>query len=460
MTGALVLLLVGLLVLAGLIAANGYFVAQEFAYMSVDRARLASRARSGDAAAGRALKVTKRTSFMLSGAQLGITATGLLVGELVEPLVGQSIATLLGGVGVPPAVSISVVTVLVLALATVAQMIFGELYPKNLAIANPEPLARRLSRSTLIYLGALGWLITIFDHAANLLLKLLRIEPVHDLDSSVTADELKRAVADSRESGDLPPDLSLLIDRVLDFPEQDVEHAMVPRAQVDSVPETTTIGELRELMASAHTRYPVVDEEGYPVGVVHLVDVLRHEDAAPVTTIMREPLVVPALMPLPEALAQLTETRRQLACVIDEYGGFDGVLTIEDLAEEFVGEITDEHDEEPAPGVVGEGEGRWRASGDVHLDEIVRVIGHEVPAGDYETLNGLLLAHRGTLAEPGDTCRVPLPDDPADLASEHIVHRALDLEVLSLSRHVPEELRVRLVEGEQLGEDDHEEAKD
>lgn len=422
--------------------------------MSVDRARLASRARSGDAAAGRALKVTKRTSFMLSGAQLGITATGLLVGELVEPLVGRSIATLIGGVGVPPAVSISVVTVLVLALATVAQMIFGELYPKNLAIANPEPLARRLSRSTLIYLGALGWLITIFDHAANLLLKLLRIEPVHDLDSSVTADELKRAVADSRESGDLPPDLSLLIDRVLDFPEQDVEHAMVPLAQVDSVPETSTVGELRELMASAHTRYPVVDEEGYPVGVVHLVDVLQNgSDEEAVTTIMREPFVVPALMPLPEALSQLTSNRRHLACVIDEYGGFAGVLTVEDLAEELVGEITDEHDEDQAPGVVDEGEGRWRASGDVHLDEVVRVIGHEVPPGDYETLNGLLLAHRGTLAEAGDTCRVLLPDDPADLASEHPVHRALDLEVISLSRHVPEELRIRLVEGDELGDE-------
>ena len=459
MIAATLTLLLGIVVLLSIIAANGYFVAQEFAYMSVDRARLSARAEAGDAAAQRALKVTRRTSFMLSGAQLGITVTGLLVGELAEPLVGRAIGTLLGGVGVPAAVSISVGTILVLAIATVVQMIFGELYPKNLAIAAPEPLARRLARSTLIYLGAFGWLITFFDHAANALLKLLRIEPVHDLDTSVTADELKQAVAESRESGDLPDDLSLLIDRILDFPDQDVEHAMIPRAQVDAVPTDTTAGELRTLMSEAHTRYPVIDEEGFPIGVVHLVDVLRTADEEVAGDIMREPLVVPALMPLPEALSQMTARRQPLACVIDEYGGFDGVLTIEDLAEEVVGEITDEHDEDgAAPGMVAERDGVWTASGDVHLDEVARTIGHDVPEGDYETLAGLLIAHLGTLAAPGETTRIPLPSDPADLASEHPMRRHLDLEVLEIARHVPSELRLVLVEDTEASDEERSEA--
>lgn len=443
---ATISLLLGVVVLLSIIAANGYFVAQEFAFMSVDRARLAAQAEAGDVGAQRALKVTKRTSFMLSGAQLGITVTGLLIGELAEPLVGSAIGTLLGGVGVPEALSILVGTVLVLALATIVQMIFGELYPKNLAIATPEPLARRLARSTLVYLGAFGWLITIFDHSANAVLRLLRIEPVHDLDTSVTAEELKQAVAESRETGDLPDDLSLLIDRILDFPEQDVEHAMIPRARVDAVPGDTTIGDLRTLMSSAHTRYPVIDEEGFPVGVVHLVDVLHHDDAEPVSAIMREPLVLPALMRLPDALAQLTSRREHLACVIDEHGGFDGVLTIEDLAEEVVGEITDEHDEDRAPGMVPQADGVWTAGGDVHLDEVVRTIGHDVPEGDVETVAGLVIAHLGRLAESGETVRVPLPDDPADLASEHPQRRFLDLEVRALARYVPSELRMTLVE--------------
>lgn len=144
MIEAVLTLLLGIIVILAIIAANGYFVAQEFAYMSVDRASLGARAAAGDKAAQRALKVTRRTSFMLSGAQLGITVTGLLIGYVAEPLVGESLGVLLGGAGVPAALSISVGTVSALVVAAVVQMIFGELYPKNLAIANAEPLAALL----------------------------------------------------------------------------------------------------------------------------------------------------------------------------------------------------------------------------------------------------------------------------------------------------------------------------
>ncbi|HET8957776.1 MAG TPA: CNNM domain-containing protein, partial [Microcella sp.] len=202
MTETVILLLVGIVVILVIIAANGYFVAQEFAYMSVDRNRLNALAADGDKAAARALKVTKRTSFMLSGAQLGITVTGLLVGYVAEPLVGESLGVLLGGVGVPAGISVAVGTVGVLVVATVVQMIFGELFPKNLAIAIPEPMSRFLARSTNFYLAAFGWLISIFDAAANAFLRLLRIEPVHDLDSSASADDLEHIIEDSRESGD------------------------------------------------------------------------------------------------------------------------------------------------------------------------------------------------------------------------------------------------------------------
>ena len=273
MIEALLTILIGTLIILAIIAVNGYFVAQEFAYMAVDRTRLAARAAEGDAASERALKVTKRTSFMLSGAQLGITVTGLLIGFVAEPFVGRSLGELLGGTGIPPEVGITVGTVLALLVATVVQMIFGELYPKNLAIANAEPMARRLARSTLVYLTVFGWLIGFFDKAANLFLRALRIEPVHDLDVSVSADDLPHIISDSRDSGDLPHELSLMMDRILDFPLRDVEHAMIPRSQVDWLDPDTTLGELRELMANGHTRYPIIEEDT-PVGVVHLADVL------------------------------------------------------------------------------------------------------------------------------------------------------------------------------------------
>jgi len=445
---AIVSLLVGIVVILVIIAANGYFVAQEFAYMSVDRVRLAARAADGDKAAERALAVTKRNSFMLSGAQLGITITGLLVGYVAEPLVGESLGQLLGGVGVPAAVSITIGTVLALVVATVVQMIFGELFPKNLAIANAEPLARWLARSTTIYLAVFGWLITVFDASANLLLKALRIEPVHDVDSSATAVDLERIIGDSRTSGDLPEELSLMLDRILDFPQQDVEHAMIPRSQVDIARPGTTLAEIRELMATAHTRYPVIGEDEQPLGVIHLTDVLetRLDGDTPVSELMRPTIVLPTLMRLPDALTQLTSTRNELACVIDEYGGFAGVLTLEDLAEEVIGEITDEHDQDVSELVVPDGDDIWLMDGDVHVDEVERAVGHDLPRGDYETIAGLLIAARGELPAAGDTVTVELPIDGADLVEDHPPTRHLEVDVLEVDRHVPSEVRVRLIE--------------
>ncbi|RRW10590.1 HlyC/CorC family transporter [Stutzerimonas stutzeri] len=442
-------LLFGSLVILAIIAANGYFVAQEFAYMAVDRTRLAVLAADGDASAKRALEVTKRTSFMLSGAQLGITVTGLMVGFVAEPLVGQSLGVLLGGVGIPSGVGVTVGTLLALVVATIIQMIFGELYPKNLAIANADPLARGLARSTLIYLTVFGWLIGFFDKSANLFLRLLRIEPVHDLDVSVSADDLPRIISDSRDSGDLPVELSLMLDRILDFPQQDVEHAMIPRSQVDWLTPETTLLKLRELMASGHTRYPVIHEDT-PVGVVHLTDVLLRllagdtEDT--VESVMRPATVMPTLMALPDALAELIQTNNQLACVIDEYGSFVGVLTLEDLAEEIVGEITDEHDEDNADPLMPGGDGIWIMDGDVHLDEVERALGYDLPREEVETIAGLLIAELGALPSEGDIVTITLPDDPSELVSDLPVERQLVIEVLRVERYVPTQVRVTLVE--------------
>ncbi|MBM7579967.1 hemolysin family protein [Jeotgalibacillus terrae] len=439
MLTATLTLLLGIIVILAIIAANGYFVTQEFAYMSVDRSRLRAMAEQGDAAAERALSVTERTSFMLSGAQLGITVTGLLIGYVAEPLVGESLSVLLDGAGVPAAVSISVGTVLALAVSTIVQMIFGELYPKNLAIAKAEPLARNLARSTNIYLMIFGWLIKFFDQSANKFLKLLRIEPVHDLDSSANARDLEYIVADSRDSGDLPKDLSILLDRILDFPQRNVEHAMTPRARANIVEPDITIGEVRSLMAKEHTRYPVVNSDDEPIGVVHLVDILSSSvnENDPVTTIMRPPLVVPTLMSLTEAQLQMSESKDDLACVIDEYGGFTGILTIEDLAEEVVGEISDEHDSEEGEVVEPEGEDSWQMSGDVHLDEAEREIGYQLPRGDFETIAGLLIANSGKLPDVNEEVTVELPEDPADLVEDEPVKRYLIAQIIEVDKWVP-----------------------
>lgn len=440
-------LLLGVVVVLVITAATGYFVAQEFAYMAVDRSQLTARA-AGDAAAKRALAVTRRTSFMLSGAQLGITLTGLLVGYVAEPLIGRSLGTLLGGVGIPSAVSIGIGAVLALLFSTIVQMLFGELFPKNLAIARAEPVARRLAGSTVVYLKVFGGLIWVFDQASNLLLRALKIEPVHDVEHAVTARDLEHIVEDSRESGDLPVELSMMLDRILDFPRRDVEHAMISRSRVDTVEHDDTLGSLREAMAHGHSRYPVLAAGSDDVvGVVHLADLLTttEPDDAPVTTIARPPLVVSTLTALPDVLRQLGETRNQLACVVDEYGGFAGVITVEDLAEELVGEITDEHDEEASPQYEPvQGDGVWEMPGDVHVDEVERALGVDLPRGDYETIAGLVIAAHGGLPEEGARLLIELPPDPADLVHEdEPAPRSLQVEVLAVDRHVPS--RVRLV---------------
>lgn len=442
-------LLLGLLVVLVITAATGYFVAQEFSYMAVDRSRLKARAATGDASAKRALAVTQRTSFMLSGAQLGITVTALVVGFVAEPLIGASLGEALGGVGVPTGVGVAVGTVLALLLSTFLQMIFGELFPKNLAIARPEPVAVALATSTTVYLRLFGWLIWVFDQASNLLLKAVRIEPVHDVEHSATVRDLEHIVADSRVSGDLPEELSVLLDRILDFPEQDVQHAMISRPRVDVVRPDETLDATWQRMSTGHSRYPVLDDHDQVVGVVHLQDVLAapRRDGVPVTSLSRDPLLVPTTMSLPDALAILTDTRNQMACVLDEYGGFAGVLTIEDLAEELVGEITDEHDPaELSP--VAERAGSWVMTGEVPIDEVERTIDRQLPEGDYETLAGLSIAEHGSLPPVGATIRVELPLDLADLGeADDPVPQFLRLEVLEVERHVPSRLRVELQGG-------------
>lgn len=442
--------LLGLLVVLVITAATGYFVAQEFSYMAVDRSRLKARAAEGDAGATRALNVTRRTSFMLSGAQLGITVTALLVGFVAEPFIGQALGEGLGGVGVPTAVGVGVGTILALLFSTVVQMIFGELFPKNLAIARPEPLAIGLARSTNVYLATFGWLIHVFDRASNALLRALRIEPVHDVEHSATMRDLEHIVAESRESGDLPEELSVLLDRILDFPERDVEHAMIPRAHVDVVRPEDPLAEVRSMMGDGHSRYPVIDEDEAICGVVHLQDVLEggYPDGARAGAMAREAALVPTSMVLPDALRLLARTHNQLACVVDEYGGFAGIITLEDLAEELVGEIADEHDEDQdVPEPEQEDDGIWVMAGAVHIDEVERAVGADLPRGDYETIAGLVIAEHGALPEVGTRIAVQLPIDPGDLAlRESPGAPVMNVEVMAVERHVPAMVRVTLDE--------------
>ncbi len=454
-------LLFGVSVVMLITVATGYFVAQEFGFMAVDRSRLKAAAAAGDGASKRALAVTRRTSFMLSGAQLGITVTGLLVGYVAEPLIGSALGDVVSGAGVSTAAGLAIGTLAALAFSTFVQMLFGEFFPKNLAIARPEPVARWLARSTLIYLKAFGWVISVFDRASNLLLRVLGIEPVHDIEHSATARDLEHIVAESRQSGDLAPDLSLLLDRILDFPRRDAEHAMIPQSRVDVVGDDLPAAEIRLLMKNR-----ALALSGPRRGGPHPRDRPadrrdgRARSRGPARELMQPAVVLPTLMALPDALKEMTTNKAQLACVVDEFGGLAGVLTQEDLAEELVGEITDEHDAELPEHVTAVADDAWLVLGDFHLDEVERTLDCQLPEGDYETIMGLVISAHGALPPVGAVVEIELPPDSADLAFEgDTAPGTLRAEVIEIENHVPASIRLELTRPERSGDDNGEDGE-
>ncbi|MEV6811860.1 hemolysin family protein [Micromonospora sp. NPDC051296] len=443
------LILVGLLLIIVLTVLTGYFVAQEFGYVAVDRGKLKQRAAEGDQASARALEVTGRLSFMLSGAQLGITVTALLVGYAAEPYLGAGLAELFGVAGVSTGVSLPLSVALALVIATVVQMVLGELAPKNLAIARPEAVARALSRSTLIYLAIAGPVIKLFDRAAVRLLRRIGIEPIEELPSGATPEDLEQIIAESRLEGHLDAEMSTLLDRGLDFRELTAGEAMVPRVDVHTVRADEPISRVVELLDTGRSRFPVRGAEGVDdlVGVIGIADVLRVPPAerasTPVSTVAVPPLLVPETLPLPTVLDRLRSGHRQLACVVDEYGGFAGVITLEDIAEELVGPIRDE-DDPPERAPARQDDGSWVVPARWRIDEVADSTGIALPEHpEYDTLSGLVMRELGRVPEVGDRLEITLP---ADGDHNEVLPRAL-VEVLAVDRHVADSVRLQVTGG-------------
>jgi len=444
------LIVMGLALIVILTAVTGYFVTQEFAYVAVDRGRLRSLADTGDRAAGRALRVTERLSFALSGAQLGITVTVLLVGYVAEPYLGQGLAELLESAGVPSEASLPASIAVTLLLSTMVQMVLGELAPKNWAIARPEGLARALSRSTLIYLAVAGPVIRVFDAAANRLLRRVGIEPVEELPHGATIQELDRIVAASTAEGHLDEDTSRLLVQGLDFRTRTASEVMTPRVDLVTVRADDPATRVVELLDTGHSRFPVVGSGvDDVVGVVSLAEIRdvppSQRAATPVAAVASAPVLVPASATLPVVLERLRAERRQLACVVDEYGGFAGVITLEDIAEELVGAIRDE-DDLPEDAVEAQRDGSWLVPGRWRLDEITDATGVELPDNDtYDTISGLVLALLGRVPVPGDVVETHTPTR-VDEDGEEIPSRRVRLTVVSVRRHVPHTIRLALLD--------------
>jgi CBS domain containing-hemolysin-like protein len=401
----------GLAAIVALILANGYFVAAEFAFVAVRKGRLEELAEAGDARASRALLVLRRLSFMLSGAQLGITVTSLVVGFIAEPVLGRALRPLFELAGLSGAAATGVALTTGFILATSAQMIMGELAPKNLAIAEPERFSMSLARSTYLYTRIAGPIIKLFDNSSNALLRAVGIEPVEELPAGVSADELGYIISESRRGGTLGHQTATLLNRALDFRSLRAVEVMVPRTQVHHLHSDDSGAALRDLaLRTGHSRFPVIgDSLDDLVGLVQAKDLFRVPPDDRPTTIVRElmtpVLAIPESTPLSLLLGDMRASHSQIAVVVDEYGGTAGIVTLEDIVEELVGSIEDEYDPDE-PTVRALDDGSFLVPGSWRLDETERDTGLALPDGDYETVGGLVMERLGRMPALGDTVDV------------------------------------------------------
>ncbi|MER5525950.1 hemolysin family protein [Streptomyces sp. NPDC002677] len=410
MTEVLLLLVAILLSLA-----CGAFVAAEFSLTTVGRGELERAAERGERGAAGALKAVRQLTFQLSGAQLGITVTNLVVGMLAEPSIAKLLAGPLEAVGIARSAASSLALVIGTALSTVFLMVVGELVPKNWAISSPLAVARRVGNAQRWFSAAFRPFITHLNNTANRLVRRFGVEPAEELASARGPQELAALARHSAKAGALEPDTAELFVRTLNLADLTAENVMTPRVQVVALEVRATCEDVANATrATGLSRFPVYRESlDSVVGTAHIKDIVALPVAerarVRVAQVMREPLLVPESLTVDRLLDRLGG-RRTMAVVIDEYGGTAGVATLEDIVEEVVGEVRDEHDPHETPDLAPAGadeQGRtlYSADGAARMDQLARV-GLRAPEGPYETLAGLVAAELGRIPETGDAVEV------------------------------------------------------
>ena len=389
----------GLLAVIILVVANGFYVAGEFALVAINREGLEKEAESGDKAATSILDAVRNVSFHLSGAQLGITVTSLVLGFVAEPTIAEVVEPLIETAGLPESSAQGVAIVIALTLATTFQMVFGELVPKNFAIARPPQVARRTIPTLKLHNLLLAPLIRFLNASANASVRLFGMEPREEIAGVRSLEELNLLVHASREAGTLEDEEYSLLARSIDFGEKTAAEALVPRTSIIALPQTATLGDMSQMArSSGHSRFPVYGEDiDDIIGLAYVKDLLavafEQRAETPLTAIIQETLMVPESRDLESLLVEMRRARKQLAIVLDEYGGTAGLVSVEDIIEEIVGEIEDEYDpaeltrvSDPMP------EGVHVLSGLLHTGEVEEACGFVMPDGPYDTLAGFLLS--------------------------------------------------------------------
>ncbi|MCS3494638.1 MULTISPECIES: hemolysin family protein [unclassified Glutamicibacter] len=409
---------ISLLIALLLILGCGLFVAAEFALITVNRNQVKQAAANGDRRASGVLKGMETLSTQLSGAQLGITLTNLGIGFLAEPAIAALVVGPLQDFGLDETLARSVSIAIALILATILTMVFGELVPKNLAIAKPFETAKAVVGFQRGFSVVTKPFLSFFNGNANWIVRRFGIEPQEELASTRSAEELVALVGHSAREGLLPSETAEMLRRTVAFGNRRAHDVMTARSRMITVTAQETVHEVLELAArTGHSRFPLVDEGGHRVlGMVHIRALLaipyaqRQQSAAGDSA--EDAFLVPDTIELDELMDQMRNGGLQLAVLIDETGDVAGMLTLEDLVEEIVGEVRDEHDPEDSTIQVLSGNS-WRLDAALRPDEANELLGCQIPEdSDYETLAGLLTVQLGKFGEVGDVVRLVVPGEP------------------------------------------------
>jgi CBS domain containing-hemolysin-like protein len=395
----------GLLAVAALTLGTAVSVASEFALTALERSQVdAHVAQVGDRRARVVKRAHQGLSFQLSGSQLGITATTLVTGYIAEPAIASLFRPGLIAIGLPEGLAAGAATVLALLLATALSMVFGELVPKNIAIAAPLATARAVVWLQNGFAQTFRWLITALNASANAIVRRLGVEPAEELRSARSPRELISLVRSSAERGTLDAGTATLLDRSLRFTDRVAEDLMTPRVRVKSLDADDTIADLVALSRrTGLSRFPVYDSDPDTVlGVVHVKQAFAERSDARLGDLVQQVPTVPESLDGDALLTSLRGSGLQMAVVVDEYSGIAGIVTLEDLVEEIVGDVRDEHDRAEQAQVRPMGQGSWLVSGLLRDDEVADATGFEMPPGAYETLAGLVLARLGRIPDEGE----------------------------------------------------------
>ncbi|WP_308468869.1 hemolysin family protein [Rathayibacter soli] len=402
-----ILLLVGIVLTVG----TGFFVASEFALVNLDRHDLEARRDRGETRLGMTIAALKITSTHLSSAQLGITLTTLLTGYTMEPAISTLLSPTLAAWGVASAVVPAIATTVAIVVATLVSMIIGELVPKNMALALPRATAKIVIPFQTAFTAVFRPAVVVLNGSANGILRMLGVEPKEELSGARSAEELSSLVRRSARAGLLESDTATLLNRTLQFSGHIAADVMTPRLRVASVQRGEPAQAVIDLARNTgYSRFPVYDEDADDiVGVVHVkqaVSVPRERrTVVPVSALQSDALRVPETMGLDTLLGELRGRSYQLAVVVDEYGGTAGVATLEDLVEELVGEVADEHDKARID--VVRGTDSLTFPGMLRPDELLERAGVQVPEdGPYETVAGFVMDALGRLPVVGDEVQV------------------------------------------------------